>query len=315
MSTSPEQIAVDKVKQMALDVAKATKHRDAHPKAHGCVKAQFVVDASKLPKEAQVGVFAQPRTFDAWVRFSSAERTPQPDTLPDVRGIAIKLTGVDGVKILETERDESTQDFILVSTEVFFARNAQEFLIVLGLAKNDPAVEPLRPKFIRELGILAASQESKIRNPLGATYWTTVPFRLGPHRAKYRAVSSSTVAQPADPSSPDFMKEAMKIQLDQDEVRFVFSAQLYEDDATTPIDDPTVPWPTPFVPVATIVIPPQDFTTDERKAFCENLSFTPWHSLPEHEPLGAVNAVRKPVYDAVSAERHKLNSVPRAEPT
>ena len=38
----------------------------------------------------------------------------------------------------------------------------------------------------------------------------------------------------------------------------------------------------PFIPVATIHIPKQAFDTPERRAFGENLSFTPWHSLPEH---------------------------------
>jgi hypothetical protein len=75
-----------------------------------------------------------------------------------------------------------------------------------------------------------------------------------------------------------------------------------------------VPWDTDFVRVATIVIPPQDFTMAEQMDFCENLSFTPWHSLPEHEPLGAINLVRKPVYDTGSAERHRLRNVERKEP-
>lgn len=314
MSTSPEQDAVDKIKQMALAVAKQTKMRDAHPKAHGCVRAQFIVDPSGLPDEAKVGVFAGQRTFDAWIRFSNAERVPQSDKAPDVRGMAIKLMDVEGAKILESERDETTQDFILISHEVFFARNAQEFLIVVGLSKNVPEVEPLRPKFTRELEILSASQESQIRNPLGANYWTTVPFRLGPRSVKYRAVYNSVVAQAPNPSSPNFLKEAMKSQLDYAEARFAFQVQLFRDEASTPIENPTVPWPTPYIQVATIVIPPQDFTTAEREQFCENLSFTPWHSLPEHEPLGAVNAVRKPIYDAVSDERHKLRTAPRTEP-
>ena len=47
----------------------------------------------------------------------------------------------------------------------------------------------------------------------------------------------------------------------------------------------------------------------------ENLSFTPWHSLPEHRPIGGINRVRKAVYLAVSTLRHRLNQAPRVEPT
>jgi hypothetical protein len=47
----------------------------------------------------------------------------------------------------------------------------------------------------------------------------------------------------------------------------------------------------------------------------ENLSFTPWHALPDHLPLGSINRVRQRVYDTISIIRHELNGVPRQEPT
>src|SRR5258708_3290500 len=40
--------------------------RDAHPKAHGCVKAEFRVLGDLAPA-LRVGVFASPRTFEAWI--------------------------------------------------------------------------------------------------------------------------------------------------------------------------------------------------------------------------------------------------------
>jgi hypothetical protein len=49
--------------------------------------------------------------------------------------------------------------------------------------------------------------------------------------------------------------------------------------------------------------------------FCENLSFSPWHSLPEHRPLGLVNRVRKVAYREISKLRHDLNKAPPQEPT
>jgi hypothetical protein len=52
--------------------------------------------------------------------------------------------------------------------------------------------------------------------------------------------------------------------------------------------------------VATIRIPAQDFTTEAMKDFAENLSCTPWHSLPEHRPLGGINRVRRTVYETLS---------------
>ena len=98
---------------------------------------------------------------------------------------------------------------------------------------------------------------------------------------------------------------------------FLFQVQLFKDDKTTPIDDPTVEWPedaAPFQTVARIWIPKQVFDTPGRMAFGENLSFTPWHAIPAHEPLGEINQVRKDVYSKLSALRHRLNGVEPREP-
>lgn len=70
----------------------------------------------------------------------------------------------------------------------------------------------------------------------------------------------------------------------------------------------------PFYQVATLRIPRQVFDTLAQNEFCENLSFTPWHALPEHKPLGVTNRLRKVIYDRVSRVRHEMNSVSRQEP-
>ncbi len=86
---------------------------------------------------------------------------------------------------------------------------------------------------------------------------------------------------------------------------------------TMPIEDPGHEWPesmSPFRKVATIRILQQEFDSDKQKEFGENLSFTPWHALPEHRPLGGVNRARKVVYRAISLFRHEYNKTPRVEP-
>ena len=54
-----------------------------------------------------------------------------------------------------------------------------------------------------------------------------------------------------------------------------------------PVEDATVEWSekdSPFVKVARVIVPEQEFGTPQQNAFCENLSFTPWHALPDHGP-------------------------------
>ncbi len=97
--------------------------------------------------------------------------------------------------------------------------------------------------------------------------------------------------------------------------RFDLMLQVRNDARPEVIDNPTVTWDVPTFRVATLTIPPQQFASPEQMRFCEALSFTPWHALPEHRPLGEINAVRREVYLASSALRHKVGKTAQAEPT
>ena len=84
-----------------------------------------------------------------------------------------------------------------------------------------------------------------------------------------------------------------------------------------PIEDPRVEWPetmSPFRKLATIRILQQDCDSSRQAIYGDNLSFTPWHALPEHRPLGGINRARKVIYEAISRRRHEHNREPRTEP-
>jgi hypothetical protein len=85
-----------------------------------------------------------------------------------------------------------------------------------------------------------------------------------------------------------------------------------------PVEDATIVWDETrscFQRVATIRIPAQTFDTPARVEFAENLSFTPWHALMDHRPLGGINRARRKVYETISRLRHQMNNAPRQEPT
>lgn len=97
--------------------------RDAHTKDNGCVHAVFRVDP-QIKSELQVGVFSEPgRTYNAWIRFSNGNSERQNSRIPDARGMAIKLMGVEGPKLLDDldpDGEKHTQDFVLISSPAFF---------------------------------------------------------------------------------------------------------------------------------------------------------------------------------------------------
>ena len=99
-------------------------------------------------------------------------------------------------------------------------------------------------------------------------------------------------------------------------VRLSFGIEVQKDPGTMPIDDATAVWNSPEqVVLATITIPPQEFASEERQAFGEALSFAPWHSRSEHEPLGSINRARRDAYVDSSATRHEVTKTSQQAPT
>jgi hypothetical protein len=85
-----------------------------------------------------------------------------------------------------------------------------------------------------------------------------------------------------------------------------------------PIENSMVIWDEGISPhrrVAIIRIPKQDPRAIDDMKLAEELSFTPWHALPELRPLGSINRSRKTIYKTLSSVRHEMNGVPMQEPT
>jgi hypothetical protein len=296
--------------------------RDAHPKTVGCVKAEFKVE-SNLPEELRVGVFKEPRTYPAYIRFSNSSMTMQADSKRDVRGMAIKLVGVEGEKVLETEKDETTQDFLVISIPRFINKNVIDFSELLEAISGGPlkilafVLNPFNPHL--RVPWIAAQSFKKHGNLLELRFWSTTPYRFGSRVVKYSAKphQAKVTRIPQNPSE-NHLREAMKQSLAGQDAYFDFMVQFQTDPRQMPVEDPRVRWNeevSPFRKVATIRIPAQVFDTEERMKIAENLSFNPWHSLPEHRPLGSINRARRIVYETISKYRHDINQAPRREPT
>lgn len=298
--------------------------RDAHPKAHGCVRAEFHV-SKNIPAQFAQGVFIPDQSYQAWIRFSNASNdASSADIDKDARGVAIKLLGVSGTKILESEKQATTQDFIMINHPVFFANDAKRYLSFINDVNSHNMIRKLHIPFALGFkGTMNAlgARNSQIANPLYARYWSMVPYQLGlgndRQAVKYSVRACSVTANnlPKNPSH-NFLRDALKNTLQQTDACMEFliqprtSNKMLVEDSMTEWDEKAAP----FYQVATIHIPKQNFDTPEQNKFCENLSFTPWHALPAHKPLGAVNRMRKIIYENISRVRHDMNSAPRQEP-
>ncbi len=320
-----EDAAIDEMfeltlKQLKHDNPPGTKpvKRDAHAKHHGVVRAELTV-LDGLAPELAIGVFAKPTTYKAYVRFSNSVATMGPDKEPQGRGIAIKLMGVEGEKILDGAKHEKTQDFVMITHSVFVVKDVFDYIELLKAAFANKPLKFFFPSFnpfrwrLKEFGIVNKLRGKRVSNPLTTQYWSTTPYLLGDKPIRFSVRPTDTTQEPI-PSSPDYLREAMSRTLKEREMSFDFLIQHHSDPSEL-IEDPRIEWSGEWRRVATLKIHKQTFESPKQMDFAENISFTPWHSLPEHRPLGGVNRARKKVYEQISKFRHEQNGVTRSEPT
>jgi hypothetical protein len=305
------------LRKIADDAGDGRMHRDVHVKMHCLVKAEFIIEPN-LPEAFRIGVFEEPRTYKALIRFSNSDGSIKPDRKPDIRGMAIKLLDVPGTKLLKAEEHEETQDFILISCPIFPTADVKKFdRIVAAILGSVWAKLKFFIANPRVIWILAKTMK-KFANPLQIRYFSVTPYLFGTHAVKYSATPLFTTPDRIpDAPSDDFLRLAIANQLRNGEAIFEFGVQLQTEAEAMPIEDPRVEWPesmSPFRKLATIRILQQDCDSKQQAIYGDNLSFTPWHALPEHRPLGGINRARKVIYEAISELRHKHNREPRTEP-
>ena len=302
--------------------------RDAHTKTHGCVKAEFSVEEN-LENRLAKGVFIPGKTYPAWIRYSNGGSSlTRADIEGDARGMAIKLLGVQGETLLERDKMAGTQDFIMMSTPVFFVDDAEDYLSLMKLYTSKNKVKQklkalLTPVAIglKSTKVAAKVKSKKIDHPLKTRYWSTTAYQLGAGANRFAIKFSARPCTPhteSIPEDPDdyFLRHAMQETLSDGPACVDFLVQPRTRSSMS-VEDSRTEWleeEAPFHKVATITIPQQIFDTPEQNAFCENLSFTPWHALPEHRPLGATNRLRKVIYAHISRTRREANSVSTQEP-
>jgi hypothetical protein len=322
--------------------------RDAHPKAHGCLRAVFTVDDTVGDTYGR-GIFVPGRRYEAWIRFSNALKIRH-DLVRDARGMAVKVLNVDGPN--ETPGC-TTQDFLLVTHPAFFVSNAREYVdfpstvfrsysTVAFYLRVGRYFFGLRPWRFRWRGAWALLRSLKwTSSPLVVGYFSQAPFRFGDREAKFCALPRQrpgawprlrlllltaayqvTVVPGLDrlftfERWQNLLGDALWRSIARAPASFDFCVQLREDELEMPLDDATVRWSerrSPYRRVATIHIPSEQPERATAMAMAEHLTFSPWHALADHRPLGSINEARRVVYERIAALRHQGNGVRRREP-
>ncbi|MEO8644953.1 catalase family protein [Pseudomonas sp.] len=297
--------------------------RDAHAKAHGCVKAEVQV-LPDLAGELRQGVFSEPgKTWHATMRLSNGNAYPQFDSIRDARGMAIKLLDVPGKQLLHDQQSRGEQDFVMFSHPNFFVSDVSEYRLNVAAQADGKKLMAFFPGWdprtwqVRHLFIALETLSPAPESPTQTTYFSVSPYKFGEANAKFRVMpdpaSCPTYSLPAQNQKlPNFLRNALNQQLSTDRMPACFVLQIQRQDPAKymPIEDTSIEWQqseAPFETVARIKVPAQDFDTPALNVQCDNQSFNPWFGLEAHRPIGGINRLRKAVYEAVSDYRHSRN--------
>lgn len=268
-------------------------------KSLGCFNAEFKVHENINP-ELKHGIFSQPATYPARLRFANA--TQQNDSKKDLRGLSIKLSGIEAAPLYGNPGE---QDFLLNSYPALFAATPEDFAKFIKARQNGKVflyfLNPL-DLHLYSLWIVIKARE-KINSPFDIRFWSTTPYQLGEkdhHVVKYSVTPCSDYrTKKVVSAGKNQLRAAMKAHLRKNSGCFNFGVQLRTDPDAMPIEDAAVIWDekvSPFQTVATITFHDQNFASQDSLNHCETMDFNPWQSTAPHRPLGRMNEVRRAVY-------------------
>lgn len=309
-----KEMFVDRTMGPRIIAGQCPVRRAVFLKPHGVAKAEFIINPG-IPEQYKMGIFAGER-FDAWIRFSS-------DTLPGLAdakttvGIGIKLFGVPGEKMIGNTERGNTADFLLQNMDVFFVDNGTEMAAFTKAGVIDHNYDeylkdhPITQHILDEMAKV-------VHSCLTTPYWSALPYAFGERFVKYKLEPiPPPFSTPRSQNSNDYLQADLQARLNLGESQFKFLVQFRTDPDKMPLDKATVRWEeadSPPVHLATLIIRQQDITTQGQAEYGENLSFNPWRTLKEHQPIGTISDARKVVYQAGAELRHYKNGVPSVEP-
>ena len=312
-------------------------YRAVHAKAHGYVRARFEVLADLSPSLAQ-GLFAEPRSYEAILRFSTTPGDILNDNVSTPRGAALKVLGVSGARLPGSEA-ERTQNYVLGNSPAFQTPTAKSFLKQLKpLAATTGRAEPVKHAIsvasrTAEAALEKVGQKSSTLTTLagqapthllGDSFYSQAALLHGDYFGKVALspISPELTAlseQPLELSHhPDAIREAIQQYFRGQPAVWELRVQLATNLERMPIEDAATQWSeveSPYLPVARITAAPQGTWSDDLFEFVEDrLAFNPWIGLAAHRPLGSLMRARRPAYAAARAYRARSNDVVIKEP-
>ena len=240
------QTMIDEMRRhLVRDFPRGGFERAGNTKTHGLVRGELVIHDG-LPDKLRKGLFATPATYRCWVRFSG----PGPHIEPDINdvgfgSICVKVMGVPGEKLWDDEKH--TQDFTSVCTPTFVTPDVKANARLQYWSRRHLPVfyffDPREPHLLDF--IMQGLWNETQTNPLGQTYYSCVPYLMGPGQAMQYSFWPMTKVSKRIEGLPfwvadNYLRDNMVRTLDAMDVEFELRVQLQTDPFLMPIENNAV---------------------------------------------------------------------------
>ncbi len=294
--------------------------RAFHVKSHAALRARFTVGA--VPEEARFGVFAEQRSFDAWVRISNGFSAARADWWPDLMGFSVRLLDVAGPRLVD-DAAGAIQDFVALDQPSLPAKDGAQLFVVSTLIANlftAPFVVARALGLAQALAVAwwsirLAWKRLWTTSAATETYYGVAPITIGPHAVKFtwrpREPARSRLMGPF--AGRNYLREDLARRLAGGDVVFDFLVQFYADPQTTPVDGATA-WSVsaaPYVKFGELAIERVDLAdpaTHAAESTLDGAAFSAWHGITAHRPIGNVQRTRRAVYPSSARFRGSYES-------
>jgi mono/diheme cytochrome c family protein len=295
-----------------------------------CARAVFeVLDVADIydghmAKRLGRGIFAQPGSYPAVVRFASAETRVQTDAKPDVRALSFSIE----LPAADPGGEPGRADFSLNAATTFPINDVHQFAVFIRVLAAAGGLKALRTFMVMPwrdklgvLGVIVRGIKQKKRARVGwqqMRYWSCVPFTHGDDEViKYSATPS-----PANPGQPlnggaSMLRDELWRHLTEDArmASFDFALQFLDTDRMRYrgkrrdpefwVENAMIEWneeEAPFHVVARLTLLPasQLSAAETEQQYIDVVA----HAPPGNRPIGSLNRGRWQTESASRARRY-----------
>lgn len=275
----------------------------------------------ELPAHLAQTLFSEPGEYPVAVRYSTEPGDPGlDDRIPQPRGLGLKIFNVKG-EMFEEGKDFPTHDVEFNSTPALDLADAKTTKEIIDLRIKYGANPPELQKHLqarKDTELQTARDKVHNSHLTSIRQYSQTAYRYGDYVVKYCLLPASdtqkkmyeeTVKPDSDPD--DILSEWLKEYYSKNDAEYEFQVQFCENLEDQPVEYSGKIWDAekyPWQTVARIFVPKQDSFIPARKTFWEDhIRLDPFQGLKDFEPIGSSNRLRKVVYPASAALRHKLN--------